>query len=326
MSKIDPSSPEVITGVLNEYLNIFSENFYYISKHAHELMWMLIIIEIVLLGMVIALGKQPTAVEFFSKILTIGIFLFLLGSYVWLLNTLFYSFLKAGLISSGDALSASETLDPASLFERGLKAAEPIWNDVEKTGSVWFNIARLFPLMLMAMIMLMSYAFMALQIALTVLEFYIVSSLAILFLPFGINKKLSFLADKAIAGIIASGFKMMVMAAVTGASIRVLSSLTSTINDITMVSMFSYMGATMLIAMIMWRAPAIASGMISGTSNLDVGNTIIQPAALAFTGAVMGGRLGKSAAKGVYSGASGGAKNVASSIRNVISAAKVSKK
>ena len=324
ISTVAPYDPEILTEILKSYLNIFTGYFHHASGYANSLLYWIIALEVVLLGVSIALGRGVSPADIFSKIFTIGIFTFIIFSYATLLDGLFQSFLKAGLNSAGQTLSETEFLNPSALYHRGLEAAEP-FRKPESAG--WLNIARFIPLLIIFMVIVFSYAFMAIQVTLTILEFYIVSTLAVIFLPFGINKKTSFLADKAISGIIASGFKIMVMAAVTAASISVLEQVINLNPKMEFTSMFSFMVASMTVAMIMWRAPAIASGMISGTSNLDVGSSMIQPMVGAMSNAITSSRFIGAIGAGAVAGAGKkGIGNVASGISSVVKASRMGKK
>lgn len=307
--------PGILTEILKSLIGVFTENFSIISGYASSILWNLIFIEIVILGILIALGKTPSAGDLFSKLLMLGMFTFLIAGYIELIDVIIRSFIQAGLVSSGNQISVAEFLNPSGLFWKGFEIIEPLEKELAASGNSLFGIVRSFPLFLMVSFIVISFVMMAFQIVLTLLEFYIVSGLAVIFLPFGVNKHTSFLADKAIAGILASGFKVMVLAAVTGASWSVLERLFSGVTaDLSFSRACSLMAASMLLGMLVYRAPSIASGMISGTSNLDVASSMVQPAISMVSSSMTTARMSTSVMKGAGK-AGRGIKSVANAVK-----------
>ena len=119
----------------------------------------------------------------------------------------------------------------------------------------------------------------------------------------------------------------MVMAAVTSASISVLDQVINLNPKMEFTSMFSFMVASMTVAMIMWRAPAIAAGMISGTSNLDVGSSMIQPMVGAMSNAITTSRFMTAAGGGKALGVAGkGLGKMKDGVSSVVNASRMGKK
>lgn len=320
MSPLDPGDPGVLTEVLQDLIGIFAENFSVISGYASSILLSLMIIEIVILGVLIALGKIPSAGDLLSKVLMLGMFSFLIAGYAELIDVIIRSFIQAGLAGSGNKLSVAEFMNPSGMVWKGIHVTKPFYDNWNLNGwNILLDAANTFPLLLMIIVVLISFVMVALQIFLTLMEFYIVSGLAVIFLPFGVNKHTSFLADKAIAGVLASGFKVMVLAAVTGAAWSVMDGLyMETESGLGFVRACSFSVISFLLGVLIYRAPAIASGMISGTSNLDVASSMIQPAVSMMSSSMTTAKMSTSMLNGAGKAADG--------IKSVINAAKMGRK
>lgn len=270
----------VLTEILGGYVNGASQGFPIIKDYAHGLFYKLLIIEVVLFGIGLSLGKIDFKAEIVSKILAIGFVQLLLLRYVWLIDGLRDGFLSAGLAASGGFISVPQFLDPSSYVSSGFeqvfsivgeKFDHGLWTYLSTPGAVWFLYG------LALLVMFIAYIGIGLLIFLVVVEFYLVSSLAIILLPFLIVQKTSFLGMRAINSLLSICIKLMVIAFVSGLSVPVLELLAFTNEEPTVKEAMSLAIGALAIALIMWRAPSIAMSMIAGSGGLDVNSTIVQP-------------------------------------------------
>lgn len=284
----------ILTDILSAYVTGASQGFPIIQGYAHSLFYKLLIIEIMLFGIGLALGKIDFRTEIVAKILAIGFVQFLLFRYVWLIDVVRDGFLHAGLAASGNNLSIPEFLDPSSYVTSGfLKIASlmgeqfdrGIWTYLNSPGAIWL----LYGLALFTMFV--AYVGVGLLIFLVVVEFYLISSLAIILLPFLIVQKTSFLGFRAINSLLSICIRLMVIAFVSGLSVPVFELLTITSNEPTIKEALSLALGALAIALIMWKAPSIALSMIAGSGGLDVNQTIVQPMMSAISTAAQGSGL-----------------------------------
>jgi len=104
----------------------------------------------------------------------------------------------------------------------------------------------------------------------TYLEFYLISALGLILVPFGVFKHTSFLAEKVFGAIIAFGIRLMVLAFILSVTQQTLSSFVlppdPTVKQISLVlfTAVTVMGLS-------WHAPAIASGLMAGSPGLGLG-------------------------------------------------------
>lgn len=271
----------VLTDILGSFVNGSSEGFSVIKDHAESLFGKLVIIEVVLFGIGVALNRIDFKAEIVAKVLAIGFAQFLLFRYVWLVDGLRDGFVTAGLAAGGDHLNTAEFLDPSAYMSSGF---EQVFSVLESRfeDDTWhllsaFSMVGLFNLIVL-LIMFFAFVAMGFQIFLAVIEFYIVTSLAIILIPFLIVKSTNFMGFRAINGIISNCIKLMVLAFIASLASPVLQELTFSTDQPTLRESVSLAVGALAIALLMWRAPAIAMAFIGGSTGLDFNSSALQPA------------------------------------------------
>lgn len=270
----------ILTDILGSFVNGSSEGFPVIKDYAESLFAKLITIEIVLFGIGIALNRIDFKAEIVAKILAIGFAQFLLFRYVWLVDGLRDGFVTAGLAAGGDRLSIAEFLDPSAYISSGFDKVFSVLEGRFEEGT-WhllstFSMVGLFNLIVL-LVMFFAFVAMGFQIFFAVIEFYIVTSLAIILIPFLILKSTNFLGFRAINGIISNCIKLMVLAFIASLAAPVLEELAFSSPDPTLRESVSLAVGALAVALLMWRAPAIAMAFIAGSSGLDFNSSAIQP-------------------------------------------------
>lgn len=270
----------VLTDILSAFVNGSSEGFPLIKDYAESLFAKLIIIEIVLFGIGVALNRIDFKAEIVAKVMAIGFVQFLLFRYVWLVDGLRDGFVDAGLAAGGGHLNVAEFLDPSAYMSSGFEKVFSVLEGRFEEGT-WhflstFSMVGLFSLIIL-LVMFFAFVAMGFQIFFAVIEFYIVTSLAIILIPFSIVKSTSFLGFRAINGIISNCIKLMVLAFVASLASPVLQELSFSTADPTLRESVSLAVGSLAIALLMWRAPAIAMAFIAGSSGLDFNSSALQP-------------------------------------------------
>jgi len=270
----------ILTDILGAFVNGSSEGFPLIKSYAEAIFEKLLIIEVLLFGIGIALNRIDFKAEIVGKVLAIGFVQFLIFRYVWLVDTLRDGFVQAGLAAGGGHLSLSEFLDPSAYVSSGLEKVFSVLEGRFAEGS-WhflstFSMVGLFSLVVL-LIMFFAFVAMGFQIFFGVIEFYIVSSLAIILIPFLLLQKTSFLGSRALNGIISNSIKLMVLAFIASLAAPVLQELTFSSTEPTLRESISLAVGALAVALIMWRAPSIAMSFIAGTSSLDFNSSVVQP-------------------------------------------------
>lgn len=270
----------VLTDILGSFVNGSSDGFPIIKDYAESIFAKLIIIEIVLFGIGVALNKIDFKAEIIGKVLAIGFAQFLIFRYVWLVDSLRDGFVSAGLAAGGEHLNTAEFLDPSGYISSGFEQVFSVLEGRYEDGT-WhflstFSMIGLFNLIIL-LIMFFAFIAMGFQIFFTVIEFYIVTSLAIILIPFLVLKSTNFLGFRAINGILSNCIKLMVLAFIASLAAPVLQELTFSTDQPTLRESVSLAVGALAVALLMWRAPAIAMSFIAGSSGLDFNSSALQP-------------------------------------------------
>ncbi len=317
------SDSTMLTDILGAFVNGSSEGFLVIKGYAESVFIKLLIIEVVLFGIGIALGRIDFKAEIVAKVLAIGFVQFLLFRYVWLVDGLRDGFVQAGLAAGGGHLSPAEFLDPSAYISSGLdKVYSVLESRFSDNGWQFLSMLNMMGHMNLIILLIMFFAFVAMgfQIFLAVLEFYIVTSLAIIMIPFLVLQKTSFLGSRALNGILSNCIKLMVLSFIASLAAPVLQELNFASAEPTIRESINLTVGALAIALIMWRAPTIAMSFISGSSGLDFNTAIVQPLTTAASGAAgvasTAANIGRSAAlKPVMEAARAGANRVQNYIK-----------
>jgi len=270
----------ILTDILGSFVNGSSEGFPLIKDYAEGIFAKLIIIEVLLFGIGVALQRIDFKAEIVAKVLAIGFVQFLIFRYVWLVDSIRDGFVKAGLAAGGSHQSVPDFLDPSAYISSGFDKIFSVLEGRYFEGS-WhffssFTMAGIFTLVVL-LIMFFAFVGMGFQIFFAVIEFYIVTSLAIILVPFLIIQKTNFLGFRAINGILSNCIKLMVLAFIASLASPVLQELAFSTQDPTLKELVSLAIGALAIALLMWRAPSIAMSFIAGTSGLDFNSSAIQP-------------------------------------------------
>ena len=307
MSGLNPGDPAIISDLLVVFINACSEGFLNIQGYSLWLLSSFIGINIAWFGIKWALGAVDGFKEVVPRIMTISFFVLLINQYVYLIDVIFNSFIKVGLSAGNNTIAKADLLDPGSFIMKGFKATGPLWTSL-LDGGVWgafFNGPRTVITFIGSIFIILAFFLMALQIFLVIFEFYLTTTLGVFLLPFGIIPKFSWIAEKALGSIVTISVKMMVLAFVASICITAINGF-SWSGEFQLRELISVCLGSMTVAIVMWRAPSMAAALMTGSSAMDVGNSIMQPALTVAGSAMLGtkgaaglGRAVKGAAAGV---------------------------
>ena len=116
----------------------------------------------------------------------------------------------------------------------------------------------------------------------TYLEFSLITTLGLIFLPFGVFQHTAFLAERVFAAIIAFGVKLMVLGLIVSVATPVLATVQLP-PDPTWRQLFEVLVVCLAVATLSWHAPGVASGLLAGSPTLTASTALNTPAAAAGT-------------------------------------------
>jgi type IV secretion system protein TrbL len=263
------------SGILTTLLNTFEESFTggysKIYPDALRLLSILAVLEVAVAAIWWALCDENALVEFLKKIMRIGFFIFVVANYQSLVSSILDGFVTTGLKAGGSS-SVSLIKDPSAIVRFGLTVTGPIFAHSANYGVVKAvtNIADLLVTSIAALLIILAFFALAIQVFITYLEFFIISVLGLILVPFGTCRYTAFLAEKVFGAIISFGVRLMVLAFILAAATPTLSSL-SPPPDPNIQQVLLLLLTALTIAGLAWHAPAVAAGLISGSPTLTAG-------------------------------------------------------
>lgn len=241
-----------------------------------------------------------------KKIMRVGILIWLIKDWDWLLKEIIKGFAKIGEIGLKNTVpSDSYFSNPSKLVEKGLELGEVI---LEAT-SMWSP--RTWANLILWVFLIVAFFFMAFSIVMIWVEFYLLTGIGVMFVPFGTLKVGENYFQNVCKVIVGCGIKMCVLNVVIMLTQPIIKDLSMSIeyktagfaHTITVVAILAYMCL---------RVPDIASGFLSGTPGMNAAAAI--SGGMAAVGMAIGGVKsaiattvgGVDAAKGAVQGAKAG--------------------
>jgi len=297
----------VIDRFMEAFMRYIDSGFGLLGGDVHFLTATLIGIDITLAGLFWALGgEQDVMAKFLRKILYVGAFAFIIGSFATLADVIFRSFAAAGVTAGGGGMSADDLLKPGTLASTGFTAAWPLLKQIsDQSGPVEFftNFSTIAVLLIAWILVVLAFFILAIQVFVTIIEFKLTALSGFVLVPFALWNRTSFLAERVLGSVVSSGIKVMVLAVVIGIGRGFFSEFTTSLQgtEPDLVKALSLVLAALTLFGLGIFAPGIATGLVSGAPQLGAG------AALGTTlGAAGVVALGGGAALGA-AGAAGGA-------------------
>jgi len=293
--------PGILTTTLNNFQTVLSAGWGNLQPAINYLIGTFLAIEIIMVGLWMALGGGDQLLSVMKKLLYLGFWLWIVRQFPMISNAFVESLIKAGQIAGGGS-GAGSLYDPSNIIRYGINTTAPMVDEMMKMDIT--QIVNGLVLGLCYLMIMLAYILIAWQIFYAVLEFYLITALVGIFLPFGFLEQTKFLAEKAIGAVIASGIKLMVLAFIMAVIEPVLGTLTFS-GNLTFTEIWSALVTVGAIAFLTWNAPGVAAGLMAGSPSLSAG-TAVQNAVVGATGGalVAGGMVAatRSAVKGIGGG------------------------
>ncbi len=287
----------VLTTLLNTFAAVFSGGFSRIYPDAMHLLSILAALEVAVAAVWWTLTDENVPVALLRKIMQIGFFIFLVTNYETLINVTLDGFVLTGLKAGGaGAAKISLIKDPSAIIDYGFTAIQPIFTQINDFTPVQImkNLPSIAMAEICALLVILAFFVLAIQVFITYLEFFLVSVLGLILIPFGVFKHTSFLAEKVFGAIVSFGMRLMVLAFILTITEPTLASLALPADpDIQKVLVLLLTALTVMA--LAWHAPAMAGGLMAGAPSLTAGTAVGTGMAMAM-GAAGAGMAAKTAA------------------------------
>lgn len=305
---------QILDSMLAQYERVFTGGINSVHGYAIGTLWLLVGIDFAL-SVLLNLENADHIKNLISKIFKYGFWVWIVDNYGAIVDAILDSLTTVGF-SVGGGLSADILKHPSMICEQGILISQPFINFLSEQntidlvfGKLGVNIMTLFCII----IIWIAFAILAIQVCITYIEFYLSATLLFIFIPFGANKHLSFLAEKSIGAVFAFGVKLMILGAVLGVSGPIVNSWAVEITGTPTYSvMFAAATASCLLAFLAWQAPALAAGMMSGAPSLSAGT--VAGMGVAGAAAAIGGTMAATGAAKAAASFGGGAARTGASL------------
>ena len=254
-------------------------------------------IDITLAGLFWAMGGEDDVIgRFLKKILYVGAFALIIGSFSSLADIIFKSFAGLGITAGGGSLSADDLLRPGFIASTGFDAAKPLLDQVSQLiGPVAFfeNFLTIAVLMTAWLFVILAFFILAIQLFITVIEFKLTTLAGFVLVPFALWNRTGFLAERVLGNVVSSGIKVMVLAVIVGIGSGFFSEFRAAANgqEPDLMGAMSLVLASLSLLGLGIFGPGIASGLVAGAPQLGAGAAVGTAAAAVGTLAVGGGAV-----------------------------------
>ena len=287
----------VIDRFLDVFVRYIDSGFGLLGGDVAFLTTVLIGIDITLAGLFWAMEPNDNVLgKLLKKILYVGAFALILGSFQTLSEVIFRSFAGLGLTAGGGTLTAETLLQPGRLAGTGLTAAQPLLDlTAEMMGPVAFfeNFLTIAVCLIAWLIVILAFFILAVQLFITIIEFKLTALAGFVLVPFALWNRTSFLAERVLGHVVSSGLKVMVLAVIVGIGSGFFEEFTSALagQEPDLASTMSLVLAAIALFGLGIFGPAVASGLAAGAPQLGAGAAVGTVGALAGGAAVAGAGL-----------------------------------
>jgi type IV secretion system protein TrbL len=156
--------------------------------------------------------------------------------------------------------------------------------------------------------LILAFLFLGVEIAVTIIEFHLVTLIALVTVPFGILTQTAFLSERAIGYVASVGVKLMAIAIIVSIGETIFAQFTVSASP-TFDEDCGLLLSGLLLLVLALKVPSIASALISGGPQLSAGAALTGAASLAagVGGAALAARMGAGLVEGSLAKAAGAA-------------------
>jgi type IV secretion system protein TrbL len=301
------ASPAVIDQLLQRYTAQVGSGFGLVQGDVQAVFGTLLVISLGFSALLWALDEnQNVPAALVRKVLLFGFFAWLISGWQTLTLTVINGFAFLGLKAGGGRLAVGDLMQPSNIVRDGIDVAFELFRFIgrlsgEAMGAGFFlNIDAILVTALAAVGVLVAFVVLGIEIAVTIIEFYIVTLIGFVTVPFGILTQTAFMSERAIGYVVSVGAKIMALALVVSIGEQIFSSFAVSPEPGWPESV-GLLAAAVMILMLALKIPALAAAQITGGPQLSAGSAAAGAVGLAATvgGVALAGRwaMGASAAK-----------------------------
>lgn len=226
------------------------------------------------------------------QIIKVGFFIFLIqnwiggtGALMNVANTIFTSFEQLGILAAG-----AEEMKPENILVNAYQVISTVQGSL-LSSALSGNISMILFGNFIGLVVFICIVITALQLVITRLEFWTIAMIIVPLIPFGAYTHTRFLFEKAIGAVFNLGIKMgivsficIVAGPLIGGMVNQLdSSWTASAMGSNFVLLLQIFVGTLLLAVLSWKVPSLAAGLLNGQPSLSSGDMLAPAKAAAST-------------------------------------------
>jgi type IV secretion system protein TrbL len=293
------ASPAALDEFIRRFTGQIDSGFGLIAGDVQAILATLVVISITLTAILWAIDEtQNIMASFVRKILLVGFFAWLVSSWQTLSATVVNGFAMLGLKAGGGPSTFSDFKNaPTTAVDAGMQVVVKLVDYIGQLASQngGFGALQHIDAILIAAVaaigILLAFIVLAIEIAVTIIEFHLVTLIAFVTVPFGVLTQTSFMAERAIGYVVSVGLKMMALGVILGVGINIYKTFTLSAEP-TIGEECGLLLSAIFLMMLALKVPAIAGALVSGGPQLSAGSGLMGAAGVAagVAGVALAGR------------------------------------
>ena len=284
------ADPAALDDFLNTFRTKVDSGFGLISSDVSTVFASLVAISVGLTALLWILDEnQNITAALVRKVLLVGFFAWLIGSWHTLATLVVEGFATLGLKAGAGGLSLADFMgSPSKVINDGFVDAFALISYIGKISREGYGLGFFghFDVILVAALsavgIIIAFIVLGVEIAVTIIEFHIVTLIAFVTVPFGVLAQTAFMSERAVGYVVSIGVKLMALALVVSIGESIFSTYTVSA-DPTASEECGLLLAAVLMLMLALKIPSIAGGLISGGPQLTAGSAFSGVAGVAAT-------------------------------------------
>jgi len=261
---------ETFTEILNNFITVLEKIPENLKPMAFTLLFFLNTIEIALTVYTNIDNENFSYYKYLkSKILKIGFIIFAINKYEWLLEGVKSFFLEIGTRGLGLSLTASDYFNqPSKIVDKGTDLWDIFFNNVGARPSTWGYI-------LLGAVAVIAFFMIAIKIIIVWIEFYFLTGISLIFLPFGALDMTGELYKNVFKTIISCSIKLCVFNIWILASDKIFRNLLNNSEKITKYdNALIICGTVYILVAVIQTLPSLTTGLLTGSPAVNAGQAM----------------------------------------------------
>src|SRR6266403_2791909 len=266
-------SSTTLNDIVRDYQSVSGAWFTALLPIAQAVFWTLVLIEVTWSAVWWVVDREDglsVVAALLRKVLAVGFFYaLLLNGGTWIPAII------QGFSRAGASASVVADLSPTGVFDQGLALANQILNAVEGLGL----LEGVFPSLvaaLTALVVVVSFAIIAAQLVVALVESFIVIGAGILFVGFSGARRTKFFTERYLSYVASIGVKLFVLYLIMGVGMGIAARWMPVLErgGFSPIPFFYVMGGSLVFVFLTWHIPSVAGSMMAGAVRLSLADAV----------------------------------------------------